>query len=122
MKYEGVLLILGTTDKCNRKFADDCAIEFPDKVPVIYNFQRDIDNVLGSAEIRQDDGDLHCEVTFTNDAFTDTEYYVGGSYDNVKAHIEDNIMVIDSCRLIGMGVIPDMYCADENLKIKRKEE
>lgn len=38
IKFEGQVLKFGTVDKCNRKFAPDCKITFPEKIPVAYNF------------------------------------------------------------------------------------
>ena len=41
IKFEGQVLKFGTVDKCNRKFAPDCKITFPEKIPVAYNFDMD---------------------------------------------------------------------------------
>ena len=47
IKFEGQVLKFGTVDKCNRKFAPDCKITFPEKIPVAYNF--DMDEIIGQA-------------------------------------------------------------------------
>lgn len=49
IKFEGQVLKFGTVDKCNRKFAPDCKITFPEKIPVAYNF--DMDEIIGHADI-----------------------------------------------------------------------
>lgn len=41
IKFEGQVLKFGNVDKCNRKFAPDCKITFPEKIPVAYNFDDD---------------------------------------------------------------------------------
>ena len=41
IKFEGQVLKFGNVDKCNRKFAPDCKITFPEKIPVAYNFDMD---------------------------------------------------------------------------------
>lgn len=120
--YEGCLLRLGTVDKCGRKFAEDCKITFPDKVPVTYNFQIGVGNVLGTADISRDEAGLKCKVTMTHDDFNGSEYFVGGYYYSVQKHKEGDITVIDSCRLVGMSIVPDaVHCSDEN-KIWKVED
>lgn len=120
--YEGRLLRLGTIDNCGRKFAEDCKITFPEKVPVIYNFQSGVGNVLGYADISRDDAGLKCKVTMTHDDFNGSEYFVGGYYTLVKIHKEGDITVIDSCKLVGMSIVPDVdHCSDEN-KIWKVED
>lgn len=120
--YEGCLLRLGTIDKCGRKFAEDCKITFPEKVPVIYNFQSGVDKVLGFADISRDEAGLKCKVTMTHVDFNDSEYFVGGYYTLVKIYKEDDITVIDSCELVGMSIVPDVdHCSDEN-KIWKEED
>lgn len=49
IKFEGQVLKFGNVDKCNRKFAPDCKITFPEKIPVAYNF--DMDEIIGHADI-----------------------------------------------------------------------
>ena len=120
MKYEGRLLNLGTVDKCNRKFAENCEIVCPDKVPVTFDFRSGLGNVLGCAEVSRDKKGLGCNVVFHHEAFTDGSYFVGGRYDHVKTYKESNITVIDSCRLIEMSIV--LAPADESLKIVRCEE
>ena len=48
IKFEGQVLKFGNVDKCNRKFAPDCKITFPEKIPVAYNF--DMDEIIGHAD------------------------------------------------------------------------
>jgi len=119
--YEGCLLRLGTIDKCGRKFAEDCKITFPEKVPVTYNFQSGVDKVLGFAEISKDDNGLKCKVTMEHNNFTGPEYYIGGYYNGIKKHIESGINVIDECRLVSMSIVPDSECCDEEMKIWKME-
>lgn len=121
MKYEGRLLNLGTIDKCNRKFAENCKIAFPEKVPVTYNFQSGVDKVLGNAEIFEDYIGLNCRVSLNHQDFTADEYYIGGYYRDIEKHNDGNITVIDSCRLMSISIVPDHYCCDKNLKIWKAE-
>lgn len=120
--YEGRLLNLGTVDRCARKFSEDCKIKFPNKVPVTYNFQSGVDNVLGFAEISQDDDGLNCRVTMTNDDFKASEYYVGGYYKDVKRDVNESVTVITSGKLTSMSIVPDCDCCDENMKIRKVKE
>ncbi len=117
---EGRLLNLGTVDSCDRKFAEDCKITFPNKVPVYWNFnQSDPRFVIGNADIFRDDKGLTCRVYLTTELLTEDEYYVGGFYTNVKKHTEKSIRVIDACRLWSMSIVTEP--ADKSLKIKKEE-
>lgn len=117
IKLEGQLQILDRVDLSNRKWAKDCKISFPVKVPVMYDF-RDDSTLLGIAEIFQNDHGLGCKVTLNEETPID-ECYVGGYYGDIESHFEGSIEVIDSCRLISMSVVPDDQVADRNLKIRR---
>lgn len=117
IKLKGRLLNLDSVDVCNRKFAKDCRISFPDKIPVLYDFQRHA-SPIGNAEIFKDDHGLDCEVTLYDKNLID-ECYVGGYYTNVKTHTEGSMRVIDSCKLVSMSIVPDEEVADKNLKIRR---
>lgn len=120
--YKGRLLNLGTVDKCNRKFAEDCKITFPEKVPVTYAFQSGVDKVLGNAEIFEDYLGLNTIVLLNHKDFTGDEYYIGGYYRDIEQHKDGDITVIDKCRLDSISIIPDHYCCDENMKIWKTKE
>ena len=121
VKMEGRLLNLGTVDSCGRKFAKDCKIIFPNKLPVRWNFDRgDPRSVIGDANIFRDDKGLACEVNLTTDLLTEDEYYVGGYYTNVKKHDENSICVIDACTLRSMSIV--LAPADKSLKIWREKD
>lgn len=118
IKLKGQLLIFDRVDKRGRKFAKDCKISFPDKAIVLGDFQWDIP-ALGIADISEDDQGLNCKVMLYDTFDMRDEYHVGGFYSNVESHVEGLITVIDSCRLLGMSIVPDHKVADEKLKIRR---
>lgn len=119
IKMEGRLLNLGTVDSCGRKFAEDCKITFPNKVPVCWNFnQSDPRFVIGDANVFRDDKGLACKVNLTTDLLTEDEYYVGGYYTNVKKHNDKSICIIDACTLRSMSIVTGP--ADKSLKIKKE--
>lgn len=120
IKFEGRLLNLDHVDICGRKWAKDCEISFPDKVPVLDNFRLDIPP-LGNAEISEDDDGLSCIVMLPDAFALSDEYYVGGLYHDVEHHTEVSIEVIDSCRLTGVSLVPEDRTADPDLKIRRVE-
>ena len=118
IRLKGQVLKFDVVDKCNRKFASDCKITFPEKVPVTYNFN--LDEIIGLADISKVEDGLNCEILpFDTDAFPKNEYFVGGYYTQVKTHVKDHITVIDSARLVSMSILPEHNVADENLKIRR---
>ena len=94
IKLEGRLLNLDSVDICGRKWAKDCKISFPDKVPVLDNFNYDRPP-LGSAEIIKDDCGLSCKVTLPDEFRIQDEYYVGGCYWISESHMEASTEVID---------------------------
>lgn len=116
---EGRLLNLGTISSNNVKFAKDCKLIYPEKVPVTWNFGRDPNSIIGNAEIFRDNDGLFCKVQLTNEMFTDDEYFVGGYYDDVKMHKENSIDIVDACSLRLMSIV--LAPADENLKIRRRK-
>ncbi len=120
LKLKGRVLKFDVVDKCNRKFASDCKVTFPEKVPVTYNFSPD--EIIGYADISKVEDGLNCEVSlFDMNILPQNEYFVGGYYTRVKTHVKDHITVIDSARLVSMSILPEHNVADENLKVRRVE-
>lgn len=120
LRLKGQVLKFDVVDKCNRKFASDCEVAFPEKVPVTYNFS--LDEIIGHADISKVEDGLNCEVSlFDTNALPQNEYFVGGYYTRVKTHVKDHITIIDSARLVSMSIIPEHNVADENLKVRRVE-
>lgn len=68
IKFEGQVLKFGTVDKCNRKFAPDCKITFPEKIPVAYNF--DMDEIIGHADISKVEDGLKGVVSLFDTIFS----------------------------------------------------
>lgn len=92
IKFEGQVLKFGTVDKCNRKFAPDCKITFPEKIPVAYNF--DMDEIIGHADISKVEDGLKGVVSlFDTNILPGNEYFVGGYYTRIKTHVEDHITI-----------------------------
>lgn len=120
-KFEGRILNLDSVNICNLKFAKDCKITFPEKIPVCYDFN--IYEIIGHAYISKVEDGLNCEVSLIDtDILPENEYFVGGYYTDIKMHMEDHITVVDSCRLVAMSIIfSDYNVADENLKVRRVE-
>lgn len=97
LRLKGQVLKFDVVDKCNRKFASDCEVTFPEKVPVTYNFSPD--EIIGHADISKVEDGLNCEVSlFDTNALPQNEYFVGGYYTRVKTHVKDHITIIDSAR------------------------
>ena len=92
IKMEGRLLNLGSVDSCGRKFAEDCKITFPNKVPVYRNFnQSDPRFVIGNADILRDEKGLTCRVELTTDLLTEDEYYVASVMQRIPDEDEDGV-------------------------------
>lgn len=93
IKFEGQVLKFGNVDKCNRKFAPDCKITFPEKIPVAYNF--DMDEIIGHADISKVEDGLKGVVSlFDTNILPGNEYFVGGYYTRIKTHVEDQYEIM----------------------------
>ena len=127
IEMSGRLLVFDKVDKCGRLFSKDCKIKAPKTVAVILNFDTlELNNMIGSADIKPDEKGLICDVKLTNfdlnilhTEFKD-QLYIGGFYTQVKMHKENDISVIDSAilRYIGTTIFP----ADDEYKIVLKKE
>ena len=128
IKFIGRLLNLGTADKCGRIWAEDCKLEFPEKVPVIYNFNEKSAMPIGRAEIFRDDKGLSCEVVFDDPIINQfltcigdpIDIHIGGEYAACKWGDDGERIVIHECRLVSVSIIPTNMVADENLKLERR--
>lgn len=123
--FEGRLLNLESVDSRNRKFSQDCKITFPERVSIYYIFQHYF-KPIGKAEIQKDENGLTCKCEFPDDSnwlkFIEdgSGYcYVGGEYYDVESHEDDGIIIIDSCRLESMSVMPELFASDKTQKIRR---
>lgn len=114
--YKGRLLTFELVDECKRKFSKNCVIQIPEKLPLVQDFKFEkVDSVIGSAIVHKDAIGLTCVIN-SNKLIRD-EYYVGGCYMNVKSHMEDDICVIDSCKLWSVSIVFDP--SDRSAKIKK---
>lgn len=128
IKFIGRLLNLGTTDKCGRIWAENCKLEFPEKVPVIYNFNEKNAMPIGIAEIFRDEKGLSCEVVFYDPIINQflmcirdpIDIYIGGEYATCKCDDDGEQIVIHECSLVSVSIIPTNLVADENLKLERR--
>lgn len=122
--FEGRVCLFDSINQYNNFiFSKDCEIELPGKVPVLYNFEKDDPGkVLGFATIQQDKLGLLCKCELkdsVDNIFTENEYYVGGYYTNVNYRLEDSHMIITSCCIKAMSIVPEgAHCSDE-LKVRR---
>lgn len=127
IKMTGRLLVFDKPDINRNIFPKGCEITFPEKVPVIRNFQFDRpDAVLGSATVTKDEKGLVCDVELTNfdrnvlhEYFGD-ELYIGGYYDQAKMGYKNGVKIINKARLVCIGTVFDP--ADVELKIVLKED
>ena len=128
IKFIGRLLNLGTTDKCGRIWSENCKLEFPEKVPVIYKFNKKCAMPIGRAEIFRDEKGLSCEVVFDDPIINlflmcvgdPIDIYIGGEYEAYKWCDDGERNIIHECRLVSVSIIPTNMVADENLKLERR--
>lgn len=119
-KYEGHLLKVGSVNSQGVKFSEDCKIEFPETVPVVWNYHADeISLTRAFATVHRDSEGLSCECYLETDDFGYLEYFVGGYYSEVQFHRENDVTVITSCKLEYIAIIPEESVIDRDLKVKQ---
>lgn len=124
MVFEGRALLFDSINKNGtHSFSKDCKIEIPEKVPLLWNFEfEDPGKVLGFASLKKDDRGLICRCELKDsldDILKEDEYFVGGYYTEVKYHMEDELMIITSCRVKALSILPEGMQADNNLIVRR---
>ena len=62
LRLKGQVLKFDVVDKCNRKFASDCEVTFPEKVPVTYNFS--LDEIITTDIFFFDDFGIRIEMVY----------------------------------------------------------
>lgn len=106
MKLTGKILELGTIDKCNRMFAKDCEITYPERLPVAINYRfSDPDFVLRSDAVFMAKADINNTVESYDYLEKHGKLFVGGCYKPVEMELDDNgDTVITKAHMIGIGI------------------
>lgn len=115
IKMEGRLLLFDKPSMNGILFPKDCEITFPEKVPVVYEFQFDKPGaVIGNAIVTKDEKGLLCDVELTNfdrdvlrNYFFD-KLFVGGYYHKVKLRLPekrftDGVTIVDKATLAAIS-------------------
>lgn len=122
--FEGRALLFDSVNKQGTfSFAKDCKIEIPEKVPLLWNFKSSSpEKVLGFASLQKDNKGLLCKCELKDsldDVFKEDEYFVGGYYTEVKYRMENKLMMVTSCRVKALSILPEGMQADDNLRVRR---
>lgn len=122
--FEGRALLFDSVNKRGtHSFSKDCKIEIPEKVPVLWNFDfEDPEKVLGFASLKKDDDGLLCRCELRDsfsDIFNEDKYFVGGYYTEVNYQMENKIMIVTSCRVKALSILPEGMQDDDNLIVRR---
>ena len=128
IKMKGRLLTFDKLDKIGIQFPKDCEIEYPDVVPVVWNFNfHKPDMVLGNAIVSRDETGLICDASINNMRIRDllpelnNELPIGGYFIGLKEHYDDyGVRIVDECKLRGIGVT--LAPADEDNKLVLVDE
>lgn len=125
--FEGRALLFDSVNKQGTfSFAKDCKIEIPKKVPLLWNFEfEDPEKVLGFASLRKDDKGLLCRCELKDsldNIFKEDEYFVGGYYTGIKYCMENKLIMVTSCRVKALSILPEGMQADDNLIVRKVKE
>lgn len=115
MKYKGRFLLFNSINNhgCGEDVVpDDCDIQFPEYVPVFWDFNRF--DLVGTAHIFKDENGLNAEITI--DAFSEVRFKehdvkigVGGYYNEIEYDASANgVLTVKKARLrhLGMTLAP----------------
>ena len=115
IKYKGRFLLFNSINNngCGKHvMPDDCDIQFPEYVPVFWDFNRF--DFVGTAHIFKDENGLNAEITI--DAFSEVRFKehdvkigVGGYYNEIEYDASANgVLTVKKARLrhLGMTLAP----------------
>ena len=113
MILEGRILLFDTVDKNRNRFSEDCKIDIPEKVPLMWDFNHE--EIIGFAEVTQDNKGLVARAeTFSNEMigvedlssiFEDGKIGAGGYYTNLKMHNDGSFIVVDEAKLSEVSLV-----------------
>lgn len=125
------IIVFDKVDKCGRVFPKDCKIDIPEKVPVVLaNGPFTASDIIGvTLKIARNDFDCETLLNINNlneellehfkEHVTDDLLYAGGHFTQVETHIDDaGNTVIDSGKLVGVGIFFDDVYGDKDLKLE----
>ena len=110
MTLEGRLLLFDSVSINNDIFTKDCELKNPEKVPLFWNFV--FVKVIGSCEVTRDEKGLlvkavifpefenHVKLVLDNNGIG-----VGGYYNCVKKHRNDQLTVVDKATLKAASLV-----------------
>lgn len=129
IKMKGKILELGTVDTCNRMFAEDCNIKFPEMIPVVNGAYEPFDEdyqIIGNCRVSRDGNVLTGDVNIYGDYENCVPYkkeYIGGYYTMVEVCVNsDGIRVVSEANLHHISIIPLSESADESLYLEKVGE
>lgn len=120
IKMTGKILIFDKPTKNGDMISKDCKITLPETVPVTWEFQRTCPgDVIGTAIVAKQPDCVTCDIKlhkFDREFLRDQndEIGIGGYYDQVSFHMENEIKVVDKARLRMVGVT--LMPVDDELK------
>ena len=111
MKYKGRFLLFNSINNhgcCEDVVPDDCDIQFPEYVPVFWDFNRF--DLVGTAHIFKDENGLNAEITI--DAFSEVRFKehdvkigVGGYYIKIEyGEPVNEVLTVKKARLSHLGM------------------
>lgn len=121
MKIKGTLLKFDVLNANGSRVSKDCKINIPEKVPLCYDFNFDVNHILGNCAVERTDEGLIFEGNINEKTPIDMNALlkssdirgIGGYYTNVKSHfnnkherVVDN-MNLKSCSITLSPVHPD---------------
>lgn len=131
MKIKGKLLDFDRVDSLGYKFSKDCEIVYPEKLPIIWNFETSRpESVLGTGKVVRTETGLEIEGELTDKSLEDMILHgaipsigLGGFYSKVKCHNLKGqfIRVVDSANLKYVSITPKPVFKDYTFEVVKEE-
>lgn len=129
MKLEGRILLFDAVNKNEDIFPKTCEINIPERMPLLWDFQ--FDRCIGHCEAAIDEKGITVKaVTFSDktiedtlkDILSDGKIGVGGFYNNVKTHNDNNLIVVDEATLRCVSLTLKPVNKEYSLEIVKEKE
>lgn len=126
MRIKGVFLKFDEILQSDHKFTKDSIIHIPEKVPLMWDFHRTVENVLGNGSVTRTDEGLIFDgvITYGNKEALKgmvDKCGLGGFYNGLTTHKEDGIRIVDEVSLYCVSITRSPISPDFKFEFLEEE-
>lgn len=125
IKIKGKFLSFDKVNSDGSVISKDCKINYPEKVPIIYDFEQTIQNVLGNAKVIKEEDGLYFDGELIDQDITkviqkeSSNLGVGGFYNNVKRDKNEKVIGMN---IYYISITPGPVSPDYKFEVIESEE